>query len=98
MNHHGFREAIDTIKIQVKVDSLPLFNNNSTEFYPLLGLCQDFNYNENDPFCIAVFSGVGKPDPIDDFLFNFIQEVEKLSKHGIQFNSSHYKFATDCFV
>lgn len=86
---------LHTIKLQINIDGLPLFKSSNCEIYPILGLCRDLNAS---PFPIAIFSGTGKPDPIDTFLKNFIEEMKILNNVGIEFNGNKIKVTLECFV
>jgi hypothetical protein len=92
----GFRNKMTKIKLQINIDGLPLFKSSSTEVYPILGLCQDFV--DNSPFMIAIFCGTGKPDPINTFLLDFIDEVKKLKIEGILHKDFQYDFEIACFI
>lgn len=84
-----------TIHLTINIDGIPIFKSSNVEFYPILGLCKKL---DNTPFAIAIFCGCGKPDPIDIYFENFINEANLLKMNGVQYNNRNYKFVIDCFV
>lgn len=84
-------QSCNKLSIQINIDGIPLFKSSSTEFYPILGMCT--NLIDNSPFAIAIFCGCGKPDPLDLFLKNFVEEINLLKQNFIEFDNR--KFMVD---
>lgn len=93
---HGLKEPATSILIQINIDGLPLFKSSSLEVYPILAVCK--NFVDNSPFMIAIYSGVGKPAPLDVFLRSFILEVKELRTRGIVFEGKRYTFDIHFFI
>ncbi|CAH2096791.1 unnamed protein product [Euphydryas editha] len=70
-NNVGNRE----IKVSFNIDGLPLFKSTNTQLWPILGLLK--NNSNARPFVVALFCGRAKPSPLDVFLKQFIDELEK---------------------
>lgn len=87
----GIKSKSNKLSIEINIDGIPLFKSSSTEFYPILGMCT--NLIDNSPFAIAIFCGCGKPDPLDLFLKNFVEEINLLKQNFIQFDNR--KFMVD---
>lgn len=59
-------------------------------------MCQDLI--SNSPFTIALFCGNGKPDPLEIYLHDFLDEVNLLKEHGIIYNEKLYTFDIQFFI
>jgi hypothetical protein len=92
----GFREELDFILLKVNIDGIPLFKKSRTEFWPILALCD--NFINSSPFPIAIFSGNGKPNTLEDYLKNFIDEFKVLQKEGIFHKNKMYKLGIKFFT
>lgn len=53
LDQHYYVE-LESIKLQVNIDGLPLFKSSTIEFWPILGVCRALVLK---PFAIAIFSG-----------------------------------------
>lgn len=92
----GLTSTTRNILLQVNVDGLPLFKSSSVCFWPILVLSKDF-VNES-PFCVAIFCGTEKPDPIHAFLNDFIKEVKMLQTDGLLFQNEKYLIQIHFFI
>jgi hypothetical protein len=71
----------DVISIQVNIDGLPLFKSSSMQLWPILGkLKQPI---DSEPFMIGVFAGTGKPQDVNEYLKEFVDEVTQLEMSGV---------------
>ncbi|XP_045461549.1 uncharacterized protein LOC123671627 [Harmonia axyridis] len=93
---YGIKENAKKISLQINIDGLPLFKSSSTEFYPILGMCRALK--DDSPFTIALFCGNGKPDPLESYLRNIIDEINSLKERGINYNGKVYTFDIHCFI
>lgn len=84
------------ILCQFNIDGIPVYKSSSTDFWPILGRC--VNLVDTSPFCVAIFCGVGKPNPLSAFLSDFIKEVKLLNENGLVWKSKHYSFKIDSFA
>lgn len=88
-----FSEAkLTAIDLIVNVDGLPLFKSTSHQFWPILG-----RFSNLDVFVIALFYGDAKPNSVEEYLQDFIDEVNKLNDAGITHEGKNYKFGVKCF-
>lgn len=77
--HKDFVLQETQIKIYVNVDGLPSLNS---QLWPILGSV----YKTNHVFVVGVFySNIGKPDKLEGYLDNFVQESINLIENGIYF-------------
>lgn len=77
----NFENKLD---ISFNIDGLPLFNSSNLQFWPILGLVKNFKSN---PFAIGIFCGRSKPQPLELFLEDFIDELLYLLQEGIEINN-----------
>lgn len=78
------------------IDGLPLFNSSNLQFWPILGLVKNFKSN---PFAIGIFCGRSKPQPLELFLEDFIDELLYLLQEGIEINTfKRYYIGIHSFV
>lgn len=87
----------DTLSVQINIDGLPLFKSSKHQFWPILGRlhgCQ----NAKKPFVIAIFSGTSKPTNLQEFLQDFIDEVNELKRRGIKYEDNHFRFNVSCVI
>jgi hypothetical protein len=65
------------LKVQINVDGIPLYKSSSTQFWPIL--C---TVNHSQPLIVALYLGKHKPNSVDDFLADFVQEASDLNTNG----------------
>ena len=88
-----FQENKDTIELLINVDGVPLFKSTNTQFWPIL--CK---FHTFEPFVVALFCGKTKPDPLEDFITEFIEELQHLEENGISFDNKTYTIKIKSFV
>lgn len=73
-----------SIELQINVDGLPLFKSSSKQIWPIL-----VSANQQPPFVAAVFCGTKKPDNVNEYLSDFLSEVNAaggvIDIEGIQY-------------
>ena len=65
----------DQINLIVNTDGVPVFKSSDTKLWPILCMFGGFH-----PFLEAAFSGEKKPNDVNSFLRDFLQEYELLKK------------------
>ena len=70
------------------IDGLPLCKSSKSQLWPILGSINSCDH----VFTIATFHGYGKPNSVDDFLCDFIDESNKYLKNGINIHGKQYVF------
>lgn len=91
-NNDGNRE----IKVSFNIDGLPIFKSTNTQLWPIIGLLK--NDPNARPFVVALFCGQAKPSPLNGFLKQFVDELEKLLRDGFDFEDIHYTVKTHSFI
>ena len=92
-NYPSLIEKMESIDLMINVDGLPLFKSSNSQFWPILGSFDGFHV-----FVIALFYGESKPNSVDEYLNDFLEELEKLKLNGIQFNSQKLSLDIKCFL
>lgn len=64
----GFR-----LDLQINIDGLPLFKSTRRQFWPILG--RFINIDQKEPFIVCIFSGTSKPNDLDDYFREFLDDV-----------------------
>jgi len=73
----------DVFSLKVNIDGVPLHKSTNKQFWPIL--CQ---VNSSTPAIIALFLGTSKPDSIENFLEDFVEEMEELHANGFDNGNS----------
>ena len=67
-----------TINIKVNIDGIPITDSGDQTMWPISGRFSTF-----EPFLIAIWIGTSKPDPANEFIFDFVEEMEELIHSGL---------------
>jgi hypothetical protein len=70
---NGMWQGADELKMHINVDGIPLFKSTNTALWPILGRFPEISPS---PFPIAVFCGPTKPASLDEFLYDFVNEMK----------------------
>lgn len=84
------------LEIQINIDGLPLFKSDSGQFWPILGMVNNIAVKE--PCIYGLYFGKSKPKPLDEYLFEFIEEMKRLEADGITYADRHYNVKLCCVV
>lgn len=87
-------QEVTNISIDLNIDGLPLFKSSKTEFWPILA--KSTSLNDKSPFAVAIFCGTGKPQPLDLYLENLIDEIMTLKERGFMYNNQCYRVEIRC--
>ena len=95
---HFHKESLSDllhINLIVNVDGVPLFKSSPQQFWPILASVE----NLVDVFIVAIFYGNSKPNPLDDFLTDFINEAKVWKNDGLDVTSNKtITVSIKCFV
>ncbi|XP_022171700.1 uncharacterized protein LOC111034683, partial [Myzus persicae] len=80
----------NVIRLLFNIDGLPLYNNSSQQFWPILALVLHNEY-ESQPFIVAVYSGDSKPKNVDDYLKDLVTELKILILNGLTIGSRKFR-------
>lgn len=85
--------SIDTIKLDLNIDGVPVFKSKNSSFWPILcsfDNSQTYAYNSINPFIVAIFYGTKKPE-ISQYLSKLIDELNHLMEHGVNIKNKFFK-------
>lgn len=91
--HPEFIKEIDSIKLSVNIDGIPLYKSSSDQFWPILIKFDCFR-----PALVALYCGKNKPNSIDSFLEDFLQEYKQLSENGLFFAGKRLGISIVAFI
>ncbi|KAI2645238.1 Cell cycle checkpoint protein RAD17 [Labeo rohita] len=81
------------VHLNINVNGIPLFKSSGVQFWPILAKCGHF-----DPFIVAMFSGQSKPNPLEEYLKDFLTEYKHLKDNGIVFKGQTYTVNIDALI
>lgn len=85
------------IRILVNIDGVPIYKNSSQQFWPILIEIFHEDYICN-PGIVAIYWGDSKPNDVDEYMEQFIQEANKLTENGFKTDLKTYEFKILAFV
>lgn len=89
----GIRQALGCgdipprLDLQASIDGLPLYKSSVTNFWPIS--CRVTNTENSGPFIVSVYCGRGKPPSLEDYLKQFIEELQHLIANGLHHKGRH---------
>lgn len=75
-----FRQQHDTVHLNVNIDGLPFFKSSKLQFWPILV----------KQHCVALYCGKSKPEPLEDYLKDFLEELKDLKDNGLMYNGKNF--------
>lgn len=88
--------SVDTIRLLVSIDGLPLAKSSGSQFWPILVSLTDFR--DVQVSVIGLYHGYEKPADINTYLRKFVTEANTLCNVGISFQSKIFKIEISAFV
>lgn len=87
----------DTLTVRVNVDGLPLSRSSNMQLWPILG--QIVELPKANVFIIGVYAGPCKPESVNDYMHDFIEDLKVVTRVGVTFNGKHYNVPLpDAFI
>jgi len=84
----------DTLELEVNIDGLPLSRSSKSQLWPILA-----SLNGSDHvFSIAIFHGYSKPNSVDEFLCDFINDCKSCMENGVEVDGKHYRFGLKAII
>lgn len=83
----AIKENVDSINIAINIDGLPLSKSSKQQFWPILGSILPYS----NVFAIGIYYGHEKPEDINNFLKDFVNEATEMCKNGIYFNGRNIR-------
>ncbi|XP_061512214.1 uncharacterized protein LOC133393050 [Anopheles gambiae] len=76
------------LSLNIFVDGLPLHKSSSSQFWPILANIHEMPHIS--PFIVGIFHGTSKPDSLNDYLTQLVEELNDLMNRGIILNNKKY--------
>ncbi|MFZ2537712.1 MAG: hypothetical protein WAX04_02275 [Oscillospiraceae bacterium] len=89
-------ESEKNLYLQINIDGLPLFKSSNYQLWPILGIIRESVKKE--PIVIAMYGGNKKPNNLEEFLGEFISELNNLESNGFLCEGCAYKINLHSFV
>lgn len=104
--HLGFLKQIKNLKknrvvndteliFDFNFDGISIYKSTPSECWPITARCVQFN---TEPFFVGVFFGTNKPNSLEMYLEDLINELKEVQQTGIDLNGMHFtvKFRFIC--
>lgn len=87
----------NVLHLQINIDGLPLYKSSSRQFWPILCKVQ-LQPDVYEPFPIAVYSGIQKPNDLNEYLGRLIEESNGLMETGIDIDGEKFEVRIASFI
>lgn len=87
----------EDILLMINIDGASIHQSSKKYIWTILGLIYHQEYDAR-PFLIGLYYGKSKPNSVNEFLHDFIDEVNDLITNGINIGNSHYNFNIKAFT
>jgi hypothetical protein len=93
-----YLKNIGSFKLLINIDGLPLFKSSPDQVYPILCTVVSVPELRNKAFPIEIYYGKDKPANLEDYLKDFITEINSLHENGLYFNDHIVQLDSIYFV
>ena len=84
----------DVLQLKIGIDGIPIHKDGKKmSFWPIL-----ISTEEIPPLVVAIWYGVSKPRSVDDYLHDFLEELQRLSQNGIIIHDRQFNIQLKCFI
>ena len=87
----GIKQGCEELLLEFGIDGIPFYKSVTDDSWPILWRCEQFV--DKTPSVMGIFYGKGKPEPLEDYLEDFIEEMLQLREEGIKLLGKHYNVA-----
>lgn len=85
------------LEVMVHIDGISPFKSSSVTVWPIL--CKVYTKKDHyEPFTVAVFAGDGKPESAEEYLCDFVKEINQLQKSGILIQNRLFQLRIKYFI
>ncbi|XP_055325814.1 uncharacterized protein LOC129579676 [Sitodiplosis mosellana] len=85
-----------TLELNFNVDGLPLFKSSPVTFWPILANIHGMS--DVKPMVIGIWSGIGKPKDLTDFLQPLVSDIDTVIRNGVMINEYRIDIVIRCFL
>lgn len=89
--------STEDISLLINIDGASIHQKSKKHIWTILGVVYHHEYDAK-PFLIGLYYGESKPNSPNEFLDDFINEVNDMITNGINIGNSHYSFNIKTFV
>lgn len=93
VSRHSAKFSEKRLCISFNIDGVPLFKSTNVQLWPILCSVKGF-----EPFVVALFCGTSKPDSLDNYLSDFLIELNELKRNGVSYNDETFRVSFSAFV
>jgi len=88
-------QCTEDLHLHVNIDGIPLFNSCNMSLWPILGMVRELKGNV---FPIAIFCSTTKPSSVDEYLHDFILEMNELHRSGFRHEELIYRITLSSVI
>ena len=81
------------VKLDINIDGVPLFKSSQTQFWPIMA-----KIDNSEPFIVSLYCGNAKPEPVEDYLQDFVKELIELEANGIDHEGTRFEVNINAFI
>jgi len=93
LSHKSQNFPDNILMLNFNIDGIPLFKSTGTQFWPIL--CSLENYT---PFIVSIYYGNAKPNSIEEYLEDFVTELNELQEVGLLFEDRTFTVKVNAFI
>ncbi|XP_041926913.1 uncharacterized protein LOC121690429 isoform X2 [Alosa sapidissima] len=84
---------VEHLHLCFNIDGVPLFKSSNLQMWPIL--C---NFDNFVPFIVAIYCGGSKPNSVEDYLSDFLQELQQLQEDGVVHGGEAISLSVKAFI
>lgn len=85
------------IQLHINVDGMSVYKSNNIQFWPILAKVHS-DIDVYEPFVVGILVSDGKPHNPKKFLKEFVRDINRLHKSGLQLNEKELRVSIKCFI
>lgn len=92
----NFDGKLESIRLNINVDGLPISRSSKAEFWPIQ--CSIADEPSIEPMIVGIYFGHGKPPSPDEYLEKFIDDLVEVLHNGIFINYKNYTVKINAII
>lgn len=107
--HHGLRNALckilrlnnnanmpDELSLKINIDGITISKSSGVECWPILVEVHELSHIS--PGIVGIYCGVGKPKNLENYLRQFVDELNDYIRNGLDENGRFFNVKLKCFI
>lgn len=86
----------EDLSLKFNTDGITVLKSSAIECWPIL--CEISEFPQISPEVVGVYVGRGKPNNIDSYLRNFVDELLDIMQNGFMYNARKINIKVKCFI